>query len=60
MPDKYNSRINDFLKMLDLQQRKFTVGQSEMTQYLETIDYGKVDEKLSQLRNSSLAFFNNL
>lgn len=56
MPDKYNSRINDFLEMLDLQQRRFTVGQSETSQYLKTIEYSKVDEKLSQLRNSSLTF----
>ncbi len=56
MPARFNSRVDSFLNQMGLQNRKYYVGQKEMSHYLAPIDYSRVNEKLSLMRKSSLDF----
>ena len=56
MPDRFNSRVDSFLNQMGLQDRKYYVGQAELSHYLAPIDYSAVNEKLSLMRNTSLDF----
>lgn len=59
MSSRYNSRVDSFLDQIGLQDRKYYVGQTELSQYLDKIDYDEVNKKLSLMRNNSLDFLKN-
>ena len=56
MPGHYGSRVDSLLEQLGLQDRKYVAGLSDISRYLEPIDYSEVDKKLSAMRESSLGF----